>query len=215
MIIEDNKPSLLVFKTDCIPYQILNGLRRIMYSEVPTYTIDFIRLFKNNTYFNDEFLAHRLGLVPFIVNYKTMENENELQSMNVTCEDDSCCQVKLCMNNDTDSNKKVYSKDLEIIPNEYAVFHPVFFEGYPDGIHLLTLAPGQSIDFTCNLKKGNGKLHSKWTPVSGVFYKRIDNDTFRMSIESIGSQPAVDIFRQSISIWKNKIESITSIQILS
>jgi DNA-directed RNA polymerase alpha subunit len=215
MIIEDNKELLLVFQTESIPYQILNGLRRIMYSEVPTYTIDFIRLFKNNTYYNDEFLAHRLGLVPFVVNYKTMENESEIDFMNVTCEDDSCYQVKLCVDNDTDFHKKVYSKHFEIIPNENAIFYPVAFEGYPDGIHLLTLAPGQSIDFICNLKKGNGKLHSKWSPVTGVFYKRIDNDTFQMSIESIGSQPAVDIFRKSISIWKSKIESITSLQILS
>ena len=43
---------------------IANALRRIMISEVPTMTIDLVEVRENTSALHDEFLAHRLGLVP-------------------------------------------------------------------------------------------------------------------------------------------------------
>jgi DNA-directed RNA polymerase II subunit RPB3 len=49
---------------DNLSCSLANALRRIMISEVPTLSIDLVSIEINTSLMNDEFLSHRLGLIP-------------------------------------------------------------------------------------------------------------------------------------------------------
>lgn len=62
----DNTPeNRLRFKISNIDVSVANGLRRAMIAEVETLAISTVTIEENSGVLHDEFLAHRLGLVPF------------------------------------------------------------------------------------------------------------------------------------------------------
>ena len=59
--ITDDSIKFTLTKTDA---SMANALRRVMMAEVPTMAIDKVEFLQNTTVLHDDFLAHRLGLVP-------------------------------------------------------------------------------------------------------------------------------------------------------
>ena len=58
------KKDLAIFELTETDVSMANSLRRIMIAEVPTMCIDKVEFEDNNSALQDEFIAHRLGLIP-------------------------------------------------------------------------------------------------------------------------------------------------------
>ena len=63
-ILSHQKNDSIQFVLSHTDTSMANALRRIMIAEVPTLTIDLVEYYDNTTVLNDEYIAHRLGLIP-------------------------------------------------------------------------------------------------------------------------------------------------------
>ncbi|KAJ9510598.1 hypothetical protein QJQ45_027478 [Haematococcus lacustris] len=95
---------------------VVNALRRILIAEVPTMAIEHVFVANNTSIIQDEVLAHRLGMVPLLVDpamfeYKTAEEAASEKNMLVFKLDITCKKQ-----GDRLLNDKVFSSSLQWLP---------------------------------------------------------------------------------------------------
>ncbi|MCJ1465966.1 45 kDa subunit of RNA polymerase II [Pseudocyphellaria aurata] len=149
-----------------------NSLRRTMLAEIPTMAIDLVEVEANTSVLADEFIAHRLGLVPL----NSKQIEDVLYTRDCDC-DQFCenCSVTLTLHARCtgDDIMKVYARDLVVAeprPNEW-VGVPVITDAAGLGSVICKLRKGQELRMKCVAKKGIAKEHSKWAPTSAVAFE--------------------------------------------
>lgn len=158
-----------------------NALRRVMIAEVPTMAIDIVEIENNSSVLNDEFIAHRLGLIPLT----SSTVDNFLYARECSCQD-GCphCIVKFSLQvSCTDQHTRdVTSKDLElestitdVLPVNLSTpiigLHPDKQKSEDTGILIVKLRKGQEIKLKAFAKKGTGKEHAKWSPGCGITFQ--------------------------------------------
>ena len=52
------------FRVSGVDNSFANGLRRVLLAEIPTLAITLVEMSANSSVFHDEFLIHRIGLIP-------------------------------------------------------------------------------------------------------------------------------------------------------
>jgi DNA-directed RNA polymerase II subunit RPB3 len=134
-----------------------NSLRRIIQAEVPTIAIDLVEIEKNTSVLADEFIAHRLGLIPLDckgvaeLNYVTL-------TLNARCQSDEIM--------------KVYASDLVVDGrHSSSVGKPMITDPEGLGCLIAKLRRDQELRLTCIAKKGIAKEHAKWMPTSAVGFE--------------------------------------------
>ena len=176
---------------------LANSLRRTMLAEIPTLAIDLVEVSSNTSVLADEFLAHRLGLIPL----STLNLDDLLYGRDCTCEDfcDQCaCFLRLSVvNRNSDQNIKVFARDLTVetlvgapverwsagrgahmngvsgaeekeIPTRG---HPILLDDKEQGPLICQLRKGQELKVRCIAKKGIAKEHAKWAPTAAIGFE--------------------------------------------
>lgn len=219
MVSESRNPSLKVhpvqaevkeFKLDFTLHgtdvSMANALRRTMIAEVPTMAIELVTVEENTSALHDEYIAHRLGLIPLS---STRVDEFNF-GVDCDCEEYCMsCAVSFELNQECSLEAKEnlivtshHLTNLDERDTKCGSVKPVNSSGDPstaglpemssDGIVIIKLAPGQNVHMKLIAKKGIGKEHAKWSPMCSVAYV-IEPPPVEINLEQLNKIFAVDV----------------------
>jgi len=151
-----------------------NSLRRVIIAEVPTMGIDMVNIRANTSPLFDEFISHRLGLIPLNSSSISKYEYSRKCNCNEFCE---LCSVQFSL------KEKCIEESMEITTDHIQSINPesnvgpVKYEN-EDPILICKLRKNQELDINMIAKKGIGKEHSKWSPVSSVIMQHVPEIEF-------------------------------------
>ncbi|KAK9491371.1 DNA-directed RNA polymerase [Lipomyces doorenjongii] len=156
-----------------VDLSLANALRRVMLAEIPTIAIDLVEIEINTSVLADEFIAHRLGLIPL--------NSSFIDKLRYTrdCDcDQYCdkCSVTLTLDArcESDATMDVYTRDLlpsEPPPRGTKLGQPIINDPQGKGVLICKLRKHQELKLKCIAKKGIAKEHAKWSPTSAIAFE--------------------------------------------
>ena len=154
---------------------LINAIRRIIISNIPSLAIDTVVIKENTTNIPDEIICHRIGQIPIIYNEK---NKNVGVSLNM---------IGPC---------EVYSRDIK--------FENDLVEIGNKDIIIVKLNKNEKLIFEGLTEEGCAYEHSKWS-VCTWKYEQIGDKDYKLSIKSNGSYKEKEIILNAFNILKNEI----------
>eukprot|EP01068_Selenidium_serpulae_P013385 Selendium_serpulae@DN5957_c0_g1_i2.p1 len=175
--IQEVKGNVLRFSLTNSHASVANALRRIMIAEVPTLAIELVTFEENNGVLHDEFVAHRLGLLPIDSRRVAEYNYKEECPCTDCC---SQCSVQYDLDvecTDRQNAMEVTHLDISAVVGEsdqtpMPVPRSTTADSNEiDGILITKLRLKQKIKCFMTATKGIGKVHAKWIPVATAVYQ--------------------------------------------
>jgi len=154
MQIIEKTPERIIFRMDA-NYSLANAIRRSI-EEVPILAFDEVEIYQNGSALYDEFLAHRIGLIPLKTDKK----------MNSKTKIDFKCLKK--------GPGTVYSGDLK--GSGKIVY---------DNIPLTLLEDGQNVEFVATATLGKGIEHAKYSPGLIYYRDLLEVKSSKAEVEKI------------------------------
>lgn len=171
------------FTVTGIDLALANSLRRVFMAEIPTWAIEQVRFTENTTVLPDEFIAHRLGLIPLTSSFDPTQDT-----------------VILTFEQEGESDFEVWHSELLESNDDHII--PAI-----DGIPIVKVNTGQRLCFTAIAKKSTGQDHLKWSPVSACFCRKTPEGIL-FEIETTGSLDPVEVVQRGIEVLRAKLDTV-------
>ncbi len=165
-IIEE-KDNYIKFSLSTTPSKA-NALRRTIINNVPVYAIDEIMVYENTSSLFDEYIAHRLGMLPLI----TPEKKGG--------------DVLFYL--DEIGPKRIFASDLQGEDDEVKVAKPL--------IPIIELSEGQKLRLEARAVKDIGKKHSKFQP--GLVGYEIKDKEIEFYVETFYQMSPKEIVKRAV-----------------
>ena len=182
--------ELVKFTLSDTDVSMANAIRRIILAEVPSMAIELVEMEENDTVLFDEFIAHRMGLIPLSSHGVGDIPPDEGMSLSKECCQSECPQCtreyRLDVTNNEDKVLTVTHFDLLDDTKETRQFDrpdwptwkkvrccpfrdPTLDEEVDrreNGIIIAKMKKDQTLKMICKAKKGIPKYHAKFMPVA-------------------------------------------------
>jgi DNA-directed RNA polymerase subunit D len=178
----ESKPFAMKVRISGVTFNFANALRRSAMSSVPTMAIDTVTFYENTSAMFDEYIAHRLGLIPLTTPKGLTDGEEVLLSLA------------------EEGPKTVYSKDLKSSDKDVKVAN--------ERIPVIKLAEGQVIRIDAKAVLGRGSKSSKFQPGLATYKANEQGDEFEIYIESFGQITAPEILSRALDTISTSVKEI-------
>ncbi|MEM3178078.1 MAG: DNA-directed RNA polymerase subunit D [Candidatus Micrarchaeaceae archaeon] len=177
----EETPNSIKFRLDGVDYTFANALRRVAINSVKCFAIDTVTFYENSSAMFDEYIAHRIGLVPILTPKGS--------------KDDDAVLFKL----EAEGPATVYSKDLESTDRYVKVAN--------EKIPIIKLAEGQRIRLEGKAVLGSASKSAKFQP-GLVSYRQLADDQFEFYIETFGQMEAKEILNRALENINEGLKTI-------
>jgi DNA-directed RNA polymerase subunit D len=160
---------------------LANAIRRAAINSVSTFAIDKTTVYENTTAMFDEYIAHRIGLVPIRTPSKGYTDKDEI-----------------IFSLDANGPKTVYSKELESKDKDVKVAN--------ENIPIIKLAEGQKLRMDGKAVMSTAMRHSKFQP--GIVTYDLEKSTYKFYVESFGQMPPKEIINKAFEAIKTELKEI-------
>jgi DNA-directed RNA polymerase subunit D len=159
---------------------LANVLRRYSMSRVQTMAIESVVFYDNNSAFWDEYIAHRLGLIPITTPDMLPEGAEVVFTL------------------DAEGPKTVHASDLVSTDKEITAAK--------GSIIIVTLGPGQKLRFEGKAIVGTGSKHAKFQ--AGLVSYGEDKDSLKLFVESFFQMEPAEVLLRGCDVIESDIEMI-------
>jgi DNA-directed RNA polymerase subunit D len=179
-VIESND-SVLRFVLKDASNAYANALRRMAMSHVKCFAIDKATFYENTSAIFDEYIAHRIGLIPIATPSSGYSETDEIM-----------------FTLDATGPKTVYSRDLESSDKEVKVKN--------GNIPIIKLAQDQRLRIEAKAVLGEGARHAKFQP-GIVTYEQKDKD-FNFYVETFGQMAPKQIVEKALEALESTLKEL-------
>jgi len=165
LTLEKKHENRIEFVADGISTTLANAIRRYVMNRVPVLAMDSVTFYDNTTSLWDEYIAHRLGLLPIVTPENFPADGEVIFSLDET------------------GPKIVYGKNMKSSDKEIKVAQ--------DNIVVATLGQNQHIRLEGKAKLGTGSMHAKFQ--AGLLSYGIKDGKFRFVVESFYQMPPAHV----------------------
>ncbi len=178
----ESTPTSLRFRLSDAEFSVANALRRAAISQVSSFAIDTVTFYENSSSMFDEYIAHRIGLVPLVSPSKGYDEKDEI-----------------LFTLQAEGPVMVYSKDLKSSDKTVKVAN--------EKIPVMKLAAGQTLRLEGKAIMSMGSKSSKFQPGLAT-YKLLGDKDFEFYIETFGQMPPAEILSRALDIIRGNVKEV-------
>ncbi len=178
-IVED-KDQFMKIKFEGISPRLINVIRRYSMNKVPVLAIDKIIVYENTSSFFDEYIAHRIGLIPL-----------------TSPEDVDPDKIGIYL--DAVGPKMVYSQDIKTTDERVKIA--------VEDIPVIRLIEDQTLRIEGKVKRGVGRDHAKFQSAISS-YNEVGEGKYEFFIEGLYHRPVKETLRMAVKKIIQDLESI-------